>query len=148
MKTLIIIFLLAQSIILSQDYNGLSEIDFTSQKDSIQTIKKSLLTQKMMLSKSIDSLKSESILFDKKIEDEISGTILLYKKKFGETNGWRIYNKQVWKGMTDKMLMAGWGSPDKRDKNVEKWGVFQQFYYGEVTFFFKDGKLSDWEEKK
>jgi hypothetical protein len=102
----------------------------------------------MMLSKSIDSLKSESILFDKKIEDEISGTILLYKKKFGETNGWRIYNKQVWKGMTDKMLMAGWGSPDKRDKNVEKWGVFQQFYYGEVTFFFKDGKLSDWEEKK
>lgn len=148
MKKLFIIFLLIQSIIYSQNYHSLSEHEITSQKDSMSAIKRNLLLHKSLLSKSIDSLKMELGLFDKKIENEISGTILLYKKKFGEVNGLRIYNKQVWKGMTDKMLIAGWGTPDRKEKNVEKWGVFQQLYYGEVTFFFKDGKLTDWEEKK
>ncbi len=47
--------------------------------------------------------------------------------------------------MTDEMVRDGWGEPDRVDKNVEAWGTFTQWNYGDVTFFFKDGKLTDWE---
>lgn len=72
----------------------------------------------------------------------------LYTDKFGKEIGVRIYNKQIWKGMTDKMLLASWGKPDRIDKNVEKWGTFTQWFYGKITFFFRDGNLTDWEELK
>ncbi len=49
--------------------------------------------------------------------------------------------------MTDEMVRDSWGKPDKIDKNVERWGVFTQWYYGNVTFFFRDGKLTEWDEK-
>jgi len=49
--------------------------------------------------------------------------------------------------MTDEMVRDGWGDPDRIDRNVEKWEVFEQWNYGNITFFFRDGKLTDWEEQ-
>ncbi len=49
--------------------------------------------------------------------------------------------------MTERMLKDSWGEPDKIDKNMEKWGVFTQWYYGNITYFFKNGKLIAWEEE-
>jgi hypothetical protein len=65
--------------------------------------------------------------------------------KYGEEIGNKIAYKQIWTGMTDEMVMESWGEPDRVDKNVEEWGTFTQWFYGNVTFFFKDGKLTDWE---
>jgi hypothetical protein len=70
----------------------------------------------------------------------------LYVMKYGNKYGPRVAQKQIWKGMKDEMVKDGWGSPDRIDKNVEPWGVFTQWYYGDIIFFFKNGKLIDWQE--
>ena len=49
--------------------------------------------------------------------------------------------------MTDEMVSDGWGDPDRIDRNVKKWGVFEQWNYGNITFFFRDAKFTDWEEQ-
>ena len=49
--------------------------------------------------------------------------------------------------MTDKMLEESWGKPDNITSNKEKWGMFTQWYYGEITYFFKNGELLGWEQK-
>ena len=69
-------------------------------------------------------------------------------RKYGKKNGLRVARGQVWKGMSEKMLEDSWGKPDKITKNKEKWGTFTQWYYGDITYFFRDGIMTDWEEKK
>ncbi|NLT51786.1 MAG: hypothetical protein GXX85_12815 [Ignavibacteria bacterium] len=113
--------------------------------DSLKSLKTVLLLEKASLvsditrcEKEIDSLKSEI--------DNIVQKIFI--KKYGTEIGTRIINKQIWKGMSTKMMKDSWGEPDKIDVNKKKWGKFEQWYYGTVTYFFKDGKLTDWEETK
>ena len=90
----------------------------------------------------IDSLNS----YFPELEQELtSAQHELYIIKYGEEIGNKIAFKQIWIGMTDEMVLESWGEPDRIDKNVEAWGTFTQWYYGDVTFFFKDGKLTDWE---
>lgn len=122
--------------------------NYQQERDSLKKFQSILLEEKKLLQKNIDSLKKESSLIDGKIDllnQEIEN---LYIKKFGREIGRRIYNKQVWKGMTEKMLLASWGKPDKIEKNVQKWGTFTQYYYGKITFYFRDSKLIDFEEGK
>ncbi len=80
-------------------------------------------------------------------QDVLTAYRELYVLKYGKEIGNRIAYKRIWMGMTDKMVRDGWGEPDKIDRNVEKWGVFEQWFYGNITFFFKDGKLTDWDEE-
>ena len=49
--------------------------------------------------------------------------------------------------MTEKMLKDSWSEPDRKTRNKKKWGLFTQWYYGTITYFFKNGVLTDWEEK-
>jgi len=124
------------------------DFTFNSNIDSLR-IRKNILLQEIINYKSqIDSLSKTSIYLDESINKIFREIDDLYLNKFGKENGLRILNKQVWKGMTDKMLHASWGKPDRIDTNKEKWGVFTQWYYGDVIFFFRDGKLTDWEETK
>ncbi|UCH66495.1 MAG: hypothetical protein JSW63_05035 [Ignavibacterium sp.] len=90
----------------------------------------------------IDSLNSYIPELEKELDNAQRE---LYILKYGEEIGNKIAYKQIWKGMTDEMVMESWGEPDRVDQNVESWGTFTQWYYGDVTFFFKDGKLTDWE---
>ena len=143
-----VIILLAGSTCIAQTAKSLSPKQLSALKDSLQNQKNILLVDSLTARKELDSLKNVSLELDNKIEKVLDETNQLYIKKFGKTNGNRILNKQVWKGMTDKMLRFSWGEPDKIEKNVEKWGVFTQWYYGDVIFFFRDGKLTEWEEKK
>ena len=113
--------------------------------DSLSLEKERLLLEKKTLISEIDSL--QNYLSELKYKLESSRTDQLIRK-YGKEIGNRIANGQVWKGMTDKMLEDSWGKPDKIDKNVEKWGVFTQWYYGDITYFFRDGKMTDWEEIK
>ena len=143
-----VIILFTGSTYFAQSAKTPSPQQFSALKDSLQNQKDILLANTLAARKELDSLKNVSSQLDDKIEKTLDEINQLYIKKFGRTNGNRILNKQVWKGMTDKMLRFSWGKPDKIEKNVEKWGVFTQWYYGDVTFFFRDGKLTEWEEKK
>ncbi len=71
----------------------------------------------------------------------------LYVLKYDEEIGRRVAYKRIWKGMTDEMVRDGWGETDMINRNVEKWGVFERWKYGYITFFFKDGKLTEWDEE-
>ena len=113
--------------------------------DSLSTEKNNLLIEKAKLISSIDSLKN--YLSELEIKSESSRALQL-KRKYGSEIGNRVALGQVWKGMSEKMLEDSWGKPDKITKNKEKWGTFTQWYYGEITYFFKDGIMTDWEEKK
>ena len=70
----------------------------------------------------------------------------LIKIKYGKKNGVRVASGMVWKSMTEEMLRDSWGEPDRIDSNKQSYGIFNQWYYGEITYFFRDGKLIDWEE--
>lgn len=132
----------------SIDQSKINLETYNTIQDSLQKLKSTLLTNRTILKNEIDSLKNLSFNLDEKIESinkEIEG---LFVRKFGKENGVRLFNKQIWKGMTDKMLLVSWGKPDRIDKNIEKWGTFTQWYYGKITFFFRDGKLIDFEESK
>ena len=50
--------------------------------------------------------------------------------------------------MTEKMLRDGWGKPDRIHTSTYKWGIYSQWYYGDIIYFFRNGKLIDWEEKR
>lgn len=111
----------------------------------------SLTLQKKELKKEIEALKKEIENLPNRIpelEQEMRTAFReLYVLKYGEDIGQRVAYKQIWKGMTDEMVRDGWGEPETINRNVEKWGVFEQWNYGNITFFFKDGKLTDWDEE-
>ena len=107
--------------------------------------------KKDQLNNEITDIKIEIDSMRKRIPDleqlVITSYRELYVLKYGEEIGQRVAYKQIWTKMTDEMVRDGWGEPDKIDKNVKSWGVFTHWYYGNVTFFFRDGKLTEWDEE-
>ncbi|MCB9207441.1 MAG: hypothetical protein H6610_11495 [Ignavibacteriales bacterium] len=138
------IFLLISLSILAQSENKISKEKYNFLIDSLSLEKSELLIQKQNLTKDIDSLK---LVITKLTENLASSRSKEIIKKYGKKNGARILKGQVWKGMTDKMLEESWGKPDNITSNKEKWGMFTQWYYGEITYFFKNGELLGWEQK-
>jgi hypothetical protein len=112
--------------------------------------KKLLTWKRAELTDSIKTLKFEidslANLISEMKQILASGYRELFELKYGKEISQRIAYKRIWKGMTDNMVKDGWGEPDRIDKNVEPWGVFTQWIYGEIIFFFRDGKLTDWQE--
>jgi len=113
--------------------------------DSLTTKKSVLLLEKESLLSEIDSLNNLLVELEERFTSARSKQLT---RKYGKIAGKRIARGQVWKGMTEIMLKDSWGRPDKVTKNKEKWGVFTQWYYGDITYFFRDGKMTDWEENK
>ena len=132
-------------IIIAQTEKPISKERYNFLYDSLSTKKNNLLLEKEKLISSIDSLKL--YLNELAIQSESSRSVQL-QRKYGTDIGSRVALGQVWKGMSEKMLEDSWGKPDKITKNKEKWGTFSQWYYGEITYFFKNGIMIDWEEKK
>jgi hypothetical protein len=116
-----------------------------AEKEQLTASKIKLQNEIAELKIQIDSLYSIIPELEQTLTSELSE---LYVLKYGEEVGNKIVNKQIWTGMTDEMVMESWGEPDRIDKNVEAWGTFTQWNYGDVTFFFKDGKLTEWEGEK
>ncbi len=69
----------------------------------------------------------------------------LYIIKYGEEAGGKISMGHIWTGMSEEMMRDSWGEPDSITVNDQKWGKYSQWYFGEITYFFKDGKLFEWE---
>ncbi len=121
----------------------MTEEEYKFKMDSLALQKKKLVREIEKLKTEIDSLRNHIPELEQEI---ITANRELYVIKYGEEIGQRIASKQIWKGMSDDMVRDGWGEPDKINRNVEKWGVFEQWNYGSIIFFFRDGKLTDWEE--
>ncbi len=144
MKLFITTFFLFVSVagnIFGQD----AKTNYKSQLDSLTAMKEQLSAETAKLKAELDSLQNYLASFDDKLHLKKRELMVL---RYGRKNGENIAAGKVWKGMTEQMLRDSWGEPDKIEKNVEKWGVFTQWYYGKITYFFRDGKLTDWEETK
>jgi hypothetical protein len=140
-RLLILLTVLFSSVIYGQQIDEGIE----AEKEQLTASKIKLQNEIAELKIQIDSLYSIIPELEQTLTSELSE---LYVLKYGEEVGNKIVNKQIWTGMTDEMVMESWGEPDRIDKNVEAWGTFTQWNYGDVTFFFKDGKLTEWEGEK
>lgn len=144
MHRTILIFIVLIFLISLTTFAQMTEEEYDSKMES-------LTLQKKELKREIETLKTEVESLQNRIpeleQEMMTAFRELYVLKYGEDIGQRVAYKQIWKGMTDEMVRDGWGEPDRIDKNVEAWGVFTQWIYGEVIFFFKDGKLTDWDEE-
>jgi tetrahydromethanopterin S-methyltransferase subunit G len=131
--------------IFTQSAEKITKERFNFLIDSLSNNKKSLVFEKVSLTNKINELEKRLTELDEEIKTCKTNKLI---KKYGKEIGARIVNGQIWKGMTESMLEDCWGKPDKITKNKEKWGTFSQWYYGEITYFFKDKELIGWEEKK
>lgn len=93
----------------------------------------------------IDSLKMLRDSLQKRLRMELRD---LYIMRYGEEAGGKVAMGQIWTGMTEEMMRDSWGEPDSITVNDQKWGKYSQWYYGDITYFFKDGKLFEWENGK
>ena len=77
------------------------------------------------------------------------------KRKFGDEVGERLYEEEIWLGMTEKMLVELKGKPGKRTESVTKNKKKEELYFegsknrqGNLTFKFKaimiNGELEKW----
>lgn len=114
-------------------------------KSNVKLTKEQLHKQNTQTKKEVDSLKIVLKNLDANLKEHLK---TLYILKYGKKKGIRVSNGNVWKGMTEHMLNDSWGKPDKVNANKRKWGIFTQWTFGDVTFFFKNGKLFEWEEIK
>jgi hypothetical protein len=138
----LLILLFLSSPIYSQNYQ--------SEKDSLRIVKDSLAASNLITKAEIDSLTNYLSELEKKVNTnqyelaELKKK--LYLKKYGKENGARVSLGRIWKGMTLEMLEDEWGKPDKTNTDKHPWGVFTQLFYGDITYFFKNSILIDWEE--
>ncbi len=121
----------------------ISDEEYNREKDELSFRKDQLKTEILDINFEIDSMTNRIPELEQEV---ITAYRELYVLKYGREAGEKVSYKQIWTGMTDEMVKDSWGEPDKIDKNAKPWGVFTQWYYGEVTFFFRDGKLTDWQE--
>jgi len=142
-RTTLIFAVLIISISLTT-FAQMTEEEYNSKTESLTLQKKELISEIETLKTEIESLQNRIPELE---QEMITAFRELFVLKYGEDIGQRVAYKQIWKGITNEMVRDGWGEPDKIDRNVEKWGVFEQWNYGNITFFFKDGKLTDWDEE-
>lgn len=119
------------------------EEEYNREKDELNIRRDQLKNEIAEIKFEIDSMRNR---IPELKEELITAYRELYVLKYGNEIGQRIASKQIWKGMTDEMVRDGWGEPDRINNNVERWGTFTQWTYGNIIFFFRDGNLTDWEE--
>ncbi len=145
MKKYIFIALVIFSSFSIAQNKPISRSKFNEINDSLLARKEALTRQKDSLNNIIGELTKEFTYLKNNRRDICRKYFL---KKYGNKIGSRIADGRIWKGMRIGMLKDSWGKPDRVTRQKRKWGVFTQLYYGKTTFFFRDGKLTDWEEKK
>ena len=143
---LILNFILFLSFsIKGQEGTDLTKEQFDDLMERLIIERENLNDDEENLKLSIDSLKIKLTQLNESFNSCRKSKLV---KRFGDDIANRILKGQIWKGMTENMLSESWGKPDRIDTNKEKWGVFSQWYYGNITYFFRDGSMIDWEETK
>lgn len=131
--------------IFAQNHKKINSKTYYKKYDSLSVLKQKLLTDKKLLQSQIDSLTNISDKLDSALKIALPK---YFVRKYGHKIGMRVALGKVWKGMTEKMLRDGWGKPDRIHTSTYKWGIYSQWYYGDIIYFFRNGKLIDWEEKR
>ncbi len=113
-----------------------------TKKDSLSNKTQSIENLNKSLRSDIDSLKHLRDSLQQKLRTELKE---LYIIEYGEEAGAKVAMGQIWTGMTEEMMRDSWGNPDSITVNKQQWGTYSQWYYGDITYFFKNGELFEWE---
>lgn len=57
-----------------------------------------------------------------------------------------IQERKIIIGMTQEQVLLSWGKPDDINRNVGSWGNHEQWIYGNSYIYFKNGKLTSWQD--
>ena len=123
-----------------------------SKTDSLSQLRQEYRESTTDMKAMVDSLKAlrdslrAKLLREQQVVKEQQSQV--YIKKYGEENGRKVILGKVWTGMTEDMMKDSWGEPDSITVNNQKWGKYTQWYYGDITYFFKNSKLIDWDQEK
>ncbi len=140
-----LLFLLFASVLFAQQKKKITREEYNKEFEKVTLQKETLLKQKKELKATIEALEKKSAHLDSVLKACMPSYLI---HKYGKKIGTRIALGKVWKGMTERMLVDSWGKPDRITTNRKKYGIFRQYYYGKIIYFFRDGRLIDWEEKK
>jgi len=120
-----------------------SKEKFNTKEDSLSTLKNKVQDKNEQLRNDIDSLKKLRDSLKNKLQAQLHD---LYILKYGKEEGGKVALGQIWTGMTEEMMRDSWGKPDSITVNKKPWGRYSQWYYGDIIYFFKNGKLFEWED--
>jgi hypothetical protein len=80
----------------------------------------------------------------REIELEEKRTNLI--KKYGEKIGQKIFQEEIWIGMTSEMVIDSQGRPKDINKTVGSWGVHEQWVYENNTYLYlENDRLTSWQ---
>ena len=140
----IFLFLIFVSFIPLNGQAKLTPEQIKAKRDSLLQYKKQLKGYIKSIKSDIDTLRKQRDYLDEKVKIEFEK---LYILKYGKDDGMKISQGRIWKGMTEEMLKDSWGSPDKTNTDQFSYGTYTQHEYGDITFFFENRILIDWEDK-
>lgn len=80
------------------------------------------------------------------LRDESEKRLKYLVEKFGEQDGRRVFDKSIWIGMTESMLIESRGQPKEINTTVTKYGTSKQFVYGNGRYVYvENGKVEAWQ---
>lgn len=81
---------------------------------------------------------------DEKIEIEKRKTRLV--EKYGSEIGLKIFEKEIWIGMTKEMLLESWGNPSDINRSIGSWGVHEQCVYYNRYVYVQNGVVTSYQD--
>lgn len=139
---LILVFVLILNISLTAQEKPNPE-DVQAKIESLRQVKAEMINLISTLKRDLKDLRGISDSLSSQYQTDIRE---LYIMRYGKDAGAKVASGMVWTGMTENMLRDSWGKPDSISSNKQPWGTYNQWYYGDITYFFKNGKMIDFEE--
>jgi len=68
------------------------------------------------------------------------------KKKYGEFVANKIFNHEIWIGMTADMARLSIGSPMEINRTIGSWGIHEQWVYKNRYLYFENDILTSWQD--
>ena len=118
----------------SLKFGFISEIEYNRNAEEKQ------IEQHEIIEKYLESERISEAAIEKKKTDNL--------KKYGQSIGVKLNQGKIWLGMTSEMVLDSWGEPLRKNRNVGKWGVNEQWVYGRGGgyLYFENGKLTSWQD--
>jgi len=84
----------------------------------------------------------QQILVDaKRLKERLKELQVKYGTKFGKL----IFENQIVLNMNKEMVRESWGSPERINKTVNRYGAHEQWVYTNYYLYFDDGILTTWQ---
>lgn len=89
-------------------------------------------------------------IYQREVKKETKERKVYLINRYGAKIAEKILNRQIWLGMSDKMLIETIGKPVDINRTVGSFGIHEQWVYGSIQnteyYYFENGKLKSWQD--